>query len=178
MNRGQSGRIEAARRGEAWAQEELVDQIRSLAQTICQSRSASATYGAFDWEDVAQDASDRLFEVGLDLYQGAGSERSYLYTIVKIAWLQALRSARRRSVREDAVRGPTESTPAQVNRTYVGRLLSRIDAPCGELVRAVFLEGVSYVELARELRLEVSSVRARASRCLSKLRQLAREEES
>ncbi|HMB70581.1 MAG TPA: RNA polymerase sigma factor [bacterium] len=164
--------FQAALAGDRRATEEIHGLIRRFARHLCHRRDTPG----FDWEDVAQDASRRAFDGGLERYRGSGSEQSYLYTIVKTTALQMARSSARRAAREDAAEWPAESrSPDDTAHFEVGTILSKLAEDCRGLLVRVFLLGATYTELAREWNLAESSVRSRLSRCLRKARLLAEE---
>jgi len=162
--------VEATRRGESWAQEEVMRLLRSFARYLC----AGAREGEPDWEDVAQEAARRFFTSGLARFRPGGPERSYLYSIVKASRIQLYRSMSRRARRESAVASEEPVRPVAETRTLLYRVLSRISGSCRELLERVFFDGASHSELAGELGLEESSVRSRLTRCLQAAREIAR----
>ena len=168
----------AARNGERWAENALHDLIRSFARYVC-DRGAAGDLPELDWEDVAQEASRRLFTVGLQRFRSGGSERSYVFTYVKTTYLQMSRGAWRRIRREQANVAGEESGASGASgedpevRTHVHGILSRLSETCRDLLSRLFFDGAMYADLAGELGLAESSVRARASRCMAKARELA-----
>jgi RNA polymerase sigma-70 factor (ECF subfamily) len=172
-----SGIIQSAQRGEPSAQEEISRIVQGLARYICSGRTPGGA-PELNWEDVAQEACRYFFSVGVRQYRGEGSERSYLYSIVKTTWLQLARGAARRRLREAKAVTDAEMTGAEnlqarldVDRTVLN-LLERLDESCRELLKRMFLDGASYGELALELGLAQSSVRAKVSRCIRRAREL------
>jgi RNA polymerase sigma-70 factor (ECF subfamily) len=163
--------VEASRRGEGWAQEEVMRLIRSFARYLCRGRSTSAEPEP-EWEDVAQEAARRFFTSGLAHFKTGGPERSYVYTIVKAARIQIYRSMSRRSRRESAAAREDVTPPPAETRTLLFRVLSRIPDTCRELLERVFFDGSSHAELAQELGLAESSVRSRLTRCLQRAREV------
>jgi RNA polymerase sigma factor (sigma-70 family) len=161
--------VEASRRGEEWAQEEIMRLIRSFARYVCRSAGAGPEP---EWEDVAQEAARRFFTSGLAHFRTGGPERSYIYTIVKAARIQIYRSMSRRSRRESAVAREDTTPPAAETRTLLFRVLARIPDTCRELLERVFFDGASHADLAQELGLAESSVRSRLTRCLQRAREL------
>lgn len=171
MTNEASGRFAAAVRGEDWAQESLVEEIRDLAQRVCRSLRQSWPE-SFDWEDVAQEAARHLFAYALERYRGEGSERSYLYTVIRVTLLQMLRETRRRKAREESV-GSESAAPVEPDsdRVLARSLIERSDPECRDLLREVFFDGTPYRTLAEQRHLAESSVRSKVSRCLRKLRE-------
>jgi len=166
-------KFEAAARGEAWAQKEIHGLIQRYARHACGGGGGRLT-ADLAWEDVAQEASARFFEVGLAQYGGKGSEESYLYTIVKSTLLQRARSADRRQKREElSIPLSTVVLPDSFDRLDVAVILRRLDESCRHLLKQAFLVDVSYADLALELELAESSVRAKLCRCLRRARELA-----
>jgi RNA polymerase sigma factor (sigma-70 family) len=168
----ETGTIEAARQGASWAEAAIADAIRAFAQAISRGRGPMAS-ASIDWEDVAQEASRRFFSRGMDQYRATGSEKGYLYTIVKATWIQLARSASRRRKREE-IANPIPSSPRDPNpRLELLDVLRRLDSTCQELLERVFFDGASYADLADELGLAESSVRSRITRCIQKARAIA-----
>lgn len=164
--------IAAARDGDPRAQEEIVQLMRSFARHVCRGRWEGSMPGA-DWEDVAQEASHKFFTVGIERFLAGGPERSYLYAIVRRTYLQLSRSAWRRRQREETGEALGHGAPNPETRTTLHRILSRLSDTCRELLARLYFDGADYSELAAELRIAESSVRARASRCLKGARELA-----
>ena len=98
--------------------------------------------------------------------------RSYLYTIVRTTFLELVRRTWRRQQRE--AENPIEPPPPSNPETQTGlhRILARLSEVCRELLERLYFDGTTYAELAAEMNLAESSVRARASRCLGKARDL------
>jgi RNA polymerase sigma factor (sigma-70 family) len=173
MSPAAESRIEAARQGETWAQKELAETIARFARHAC-TRVGTRLAADLAWEDVAQEASRKFFAVGIHQYRGKGTEDSYLYTVVKSTLVQLARGATRRKTREEAT-APEEdhvSTSALQNRLDVAWILERIQEECRELLTAVFLNEIPYAQLASDLSLAESSVRAKVSRCVRRAREL------
>lgn len=166
--------FDAARRGDRGGQEEVARLIRTFAQGVCRG---SGPRGApeFDWEDVAQEALRRFFTMGLDQYRGQGSERSYLYTIVKSTFIQLARTAARRRRREESAASDGLAAPHDPTlKLHLASILQRLSPDCRDLMERVFLYGEPYSALALELEMAESSVRAKLSRCLQRARMAAR----
>jgi len=173
MSLSQSTRFAAARRGERWAQEEIQALIEGFARHVCRS-AGDRLRADLSWEDVAQEAGARFFAVGLRQYGGQGTEESYLFTIVKSSLLQRARSADRRIKREEAsVPMDRVALPDGDDRLEVHSLLARLDDSCRELLERAFLLDIPYSQLATDMELVESSVRAKVSRCLGRARELA-----
>ncbi|MEZ4655076.1 MAG: sigma factor [Candidatus Eisenbacteria bacterium] len=165
--------IAGARNEDPQATRALGEYVRTLAREVCRRSSASAM-GSADWEDVAQEAAIRVFGTGLQRFQGTGSARGYLYSIVKASLLQTLRSERRRKAREmTAESSPAADWPSGSFGTDPARdaaaMLDRLDDGCRQLIENVFFHGVAYARLARE-RIWRKARFARVSRCLRTLR--------
>lgn len=168
----------AARRGDAAAQAELAEIVHTFARAICRGGGPAGAV-AVDWQDVAQEALHKLFHGGLDAYRGAGSERSYLYSVVKTTVIQISRGARRRQAREIAAGAPDPKPDVHPgDRLDVQRILSQLPDDCRSLIERAFFDGETYEELARELGLAESSVRAKLSRCIGRARRIAAGEET
>ena len=163
-----------ALRGAPAAQKEIVRLIRQLSRAAC-ARGGVAT-ADLDWEDVAQDASRRFFAAGIHQYRKAGSERNFLYTIVRSAMIQMIRGEARRRVREEAsiqqrFVPPHNPTP----RFDVVKILGRLSEDCRTLLTRVFLRGEPYSALAGDLGILESSVRTKVTRCLRRARKTVEE---
>ncbi len=165
--------LDAARRGDPGAAEELADLIRGYARHVCRGRSPGPDAG-LTWEDVAQEASRRLFQVGLKQARPGGPVRSYLYAIVRSVYLQMIRGASRRVRREQEGEAWIRSAPSPERRTLLHRILIRLSDDCRHLLARLYFDGAGYDELAAELHMAESSVRAKASRCLGRAREIAR----
>ena len=175
MQRGRGDLFGRARAGDRSAEAEISDLTRAFARLICRGGGPS---GAPDigWEDVAQESLRKLFSVGLDRYRGTGSEKSYLYTIVKSTMIAMSRSARRRRAREEAMARPEAAAPSSSGqRLDVEGILGRLSGECRALLERAFLHGEPYPALARALGIEESSVRAKVSRCIHKARLMLQE---
>lgn len=151
-----------------------MEELGRFARHIC--RSGSSMSAEMDPEDLAQEAARRFFAVGLEQYRGGGSEGSYLYSIVKSTLVQAARTRTRRRKREDVVAPVDEAQVENPDpKLEVGLLLRRLGDACRELLQRVFLDETPYPQLAADLELAESSVRAKVSRCLRKAREAAEE---
>lgn len=161
----------AARRGEHWAQEEITLLLRAYARHVCRGGSLGGERG-LTWEDLAQEAGRKFFTRGLALFRPGGPERAYLYAIVRTTYLQLSRSAIRRREREAG--GTAIGSPGTnpESRTQLHSILQRLSAECRELLARLYFDGATYAQLSLDLDLAESSVRARASRCLSKAREI------
>jgi RNA polymerase sigma factor (sigma-70 family) len=156
------------------AQKEIVRLIRQLSRAAC-ARRGPATADV-DWEDVAQDACRRFFASGLRQFRKSGSERSFLYAIVRSSVIQIVRSEARRRVREVTSLQPTVVLPHNpIPKFDVTKILSRLSEECRTLLTRVFLRGEPYSSLARELGILDSSVRTKVTRCLRRARQTIEE---
>jgi RNA polymerase sigma factor (sigma-70 family) len=167
--------FDAASRGDRQAQAEVARLVRNFAQALCRGGGPPAAPD-LDWEDVAQEAARKIFSVGLTQYRGQGTERSYLYSAVKSTMIQMSRTAARRrrreaqALREDLVQ-PDDPGP----KLQVAHILDQLPQDCRALIERVFLHEEPYADLARDLAIEESSVRARVSRCIRRARSVATE---
>ncbi len=164
--------IEAAKGGAAWAERELAELLRGYSRHVCRGTGPGGDAG-LSWEDVAQEASRRVFTVGLERYRPGGPERAYLYAIVRSTYLQMARGARRRQAREEGGTALGTAGDDPERRTLLHGILARLDGACRHLLARLFFDGAGYADLAIELNLAESSVRARASRCLGRAREIA-----
>jgi len=168
------GLIQRLQAGDRTAQQEANRLVRTFARKICRGGGPS---GAIDWEDVAQESLRKLYAVGLQQYRGAGSSKSYLYSIVKATVIQMARSSSRQQVREDTAMALPPNPGVQPNDSMDVRLVLRtLDPACRDLITKIFFLDVSSADLARTLGLTESSVRVRLSRCLGKARRIATKE--
>ncbi len=168
-----SSAIQAARRGESWAEEEIARLIRIFARHVC-GANRLAGIPELDWEDVAQEAGHRFFTTGIERFRSGNSGRSYLYAFVKRAYLHLSRGAWRRKQREQKVEPADNEPPNPEVRTVLYGILERLSDSCRTLLQRLYFDGAPYNELAGELELAESSVRARASRCMRKAKDLVR----
>jgi RNA polymerase sigma factor (sigma-70 family) len=166
--------IAAARQGESWAQRELAELIRGYARHVCWGTGPGGDAG-LSWEDVAQEASRRMFTVGFEQYRAGGPERAYVYAIVRSTYLQMGRSARRRRAREEGGTALGAAGEDPERRTLLFGILTRLDEACRHLLERLYFDGANYAELASELNMAESSVRARSSRCMGRAREIAAE---
>lgn len=164
--------IKAARNGDPEAQQELAELIRAYAHHVCHGGKAVGI-ADLDWEDVAQEASRQFFSIGVARFRSGGPVRSYLYSIVRSTYLQMSRSAWRRRLREQRGTAHGHLPPNPEFHTYLHRVLAQLSEACQELLERLYFDGATYAELAVELNLTESSVRARATRCLQSARALA-----
>ena len=147
--------------------------VREMARSVCRG-GGPAGAPDLDWEDVAQEAYRRLHEVGFDSYRGRGSERSYVYSVVKATVIQMVRTARRRRRREDAAAAVSSDATVDVSAGMsVRSILEALDEGCRDVLVRVLLRDQTYSEAALDLGLAESSVRAKLSRCLRRARELA-----
>jgi len=169
--------FDAVRAKDPAALAELDRIVRRIARSVCRG-GGPAGAPDLDWEDVAQEVCHRVHAVGLAQYRGAGSEQSYLYSVVKATVIQMTRSSKRRRKRELAV-PPLGSAhrPDSHARLDVQQILALLDEACRDLMERLFLRDQSYADTARELGLAESSVRAKLSRCLGRARRIAGEAE-
>jgi len=163
----------AAASGDAAAVAEVHRLLQAFSRQVCRGRGPAGET-ALDWEDVAQEAARQLFAKGLGQYRGQGTERSYLYSLVKATVIQMSRSAARRLRREEvAMAGEPLHTPPNPGAGLdVRKILAALDPKCRDLIERAILRDESYADIARDLGLAESSVRARLSRCLQKARRL------
>jgi len=165
--------FERAQSGDVRAVEALHRIVRGMARSVCRGGGPPGA-ADIDWEDVAQEAYRRLHEVGFDSYRARGSERSYVYSVVKATVIQIARSTVRRRNREDLVApAPVADAHDVASKLSVRGILKALDEACRDVIERLFLRDQTYAEVARELGLAESSVRAKLSRCLRRARQIA-----
>jgi len=165
--------FDAARSKDPEAVEKLLRMVRGMARGVCRGGGPPGALD-LDWEDVAQEAYRRLLEVGFTSYRARGSERSYVYSVVKATVIQLSRSAQRRQKREEAVAAaPAVAAEDVASRLSARRILDELDEACRDLIERLFLHDQTYNDAARELGMVESSVRSKLSRCLRRARQIA-----
>lgn len=159
--------------GDPGATDRLHQLVRDFARQVCRGGGPPGAPG-IDWEDVAQECGRKLLAGGLERYRGAGSERSYLYSVVKATVLEMARAASRRRRREE-ISLPDGPIPAADPDAPldVRSLLSALDPACREIITRVVLQDEPYAEVARDLGMVESSVRSKLSRCIARARQIA-----
>jgi len=161
--------------GDPEATDRLHRLVRDFSRQICRGGGPPGA-PAIDWEDVAQECGRKLLGGGLERFTGAGSERAYLYSMVKATVLEMARAASRRRRREEASisNGPAASADPDVSLD-VRSLLSVLEPDCREIIQRVVLQDEPYAEVARDLGLAESSVRSKLSRCIARARKIASE---
>lgn len=159
--------------GDTQATAELQAFLRSFARQVCRGGGPPGAPD-IDWEDVAQECGRKLLAGGLERYTGAGSERSYIYSMVRATVLEMARASSRRRRREEAStsNGPVRSADPDAPLD-VRSLLAGLDTPCREIIQRIVLRDEAYPSVARDLGLAESSVRAKLSRCLARARKIA-----
>jgi len=162
------GIIEAARRGDDWAQSELLRLLQVFARHLCRDQGGGR---GPEWQDVAQEACWRLYAGSIESFRAGGPERSYLYSVVKATRIQMVRSQVRRETREGKADVKPQAAQNAERRTLLYRLLNRISRDCQDLLERIFFDGETTAEVAAALGLAESSVRAKQSRCLERARQ-------
>jgi RNA polymerase sigma factor (sigma-70 family) len=167
------GLFEGIRSGEAAATSELHRLLRAFARQICRGGGPPGA-PEIDWEDVAQECGRKLLAVGLEQYRGGGSERSFLYSMVRTTVLEMARTASRRRRREiiSASNGPVPVGDPTL-KMDIRKVLDALDAGCRDVIQRVILQDESYAEVAGALGMAESSVRAKLSRCLGRVRAIA-----
>jgi RNA polymerase sigma factor (sigma-70 family) len=165
--------FDAAAAGDGPALAELQRIVRRFARAVFRQGGPPGAPD-LDWEDVSQEAWRKLLDSGLRQYAGRGTERAYLFSIVKATAIGMARSARRRRFRENAeLPNGVPCRPDPSDGLTVRALLAALPEECRSLLRRAFFEDATYADLAAELGLQESSVRARLSRCLRRARELA-----
>ena len=160
--------------GDSEAQKEIVRVINELSRAAC-ARGGPST-ADIEWEDVAQDACRRFFSAGIRQFRKAGSEKSFLYAIVRSTVIQQVRSEARRRVREEASIHKRFVPPHNPMPKFdVGKILGLLAEECRALLTRVFLRGEPYSSLASDLGILESSVRTKVTRCLRRARQAIEE---
>lgn len=170
--------FERARQGDTAATAEMLRLARAFSRRMC-SGGSPRSLPELDPEDVAQEVLCRLLQSGADQYSGAGSESSYIYTVVKCTVIQMARSAERRRQREDSVAAhASPATPTPERRLDLQQILEKLDPVCRALIERILFRDEPYAMIAEELKLNESSIRSRMHRCLKRARDLAGEKSS
>jgi RNA polymerase sigma factor (sigma-70 family) len=175
MGRRMASLFEGVRAGKSESISELHRTLRTLARQVCRGGGPPGT-PAIDWEDVAQECGRKLLAVGLDQYSGDGSERSYLYSVVRATVLEMARAASRRRCREviSVSNGPVPARDPNLEMD-IRKILDALDPACREVIERVVLQDEPYADVARDLGMAESSVRGKLCRCLARARGIASE---
>jgi RNA polymerase sigma factor (sigma-70 family) len=172
------GLFEAAAAGDPRAVAEVQGIVRAFARSICRGGSLPGA-PELDWEDVAQEALRKLLALGLRQYSGRGTERSYLFSVVKATLIEMGRSAKRRHARETAALPNGAPSPHDPSGSIdLAAILAALPGDCRNLIERAIFEDVPYADLAAEMGIAESSVRARLCRCLQRARAIASGEET
>ena len=128
-----------------------------------------------DWEDLRQEIRVRvLHNIRRNRFEGRSSLRTYVHGVARNTGIDAIRARYRRREDEAAssrsiVRVAPFRDDATTARFMTWTILSQLNASQRELLRLVFLDGRSYVEVARQLGIAEGTVKSRVARCKAKL---------
>jgi RNA polymerase sigma-70 factor (ECF subfamily) len=124
-------------------------------------------------EEVLQDTFAQVYE-HLAEYRGTGPLGAWLGAIAKNVARQRLRS---RSRHPESAFPPDAADLAQQqaleaveDSLLVRDALTRLEAPCGEVLRRFFVMGQKYGEIASAMQIPAGTVASRIARCLVRLR--------
>jgi RNA polymerase sigma-70 factor, ECF subfamily len=130
-----------------------------------------------DAEDAAQEALVKLWQNAGRYQAGRGSAAGWVVAIARNAAIDRLR-ARRAPTRDIAAMvdlrdpgpSPEASAAASDDRRRIDGCLEKLPADRARAVRAAYVEGYSYVELARAFDVPLNTMRTWLHRALSSLR--------
>lgn len=165
------GLFERIHSGDREAEVEVVALIRAFSRQIG-GQLVSGGALTIDWEDLAQDSCHRFFTRGIHQYRSTGSERSYLYQLIKSTWLDNVRRLTRRKKREEKAEIKTEYTPRPGDSIDAWSILGKLSESCRDLLVRVFLDDTAYADLAGEFGLAEASLRSKVSRCIRRAREI------
>jgi len=167
-----AGRRRAVERVERWIAAELAARFPGLAAR------------AEEREDLCQTLHQRLLvNLRTGRFQGRSTLHTYVARITRYAAIDLLRYRGRRPedpAPDDGLRPSHEETPERAaereeRRREVARALNRAPDGCRRLWRLIFLDGLSYREVARRLGIPVGTVKSRAWTCRRRLEALLAE---
>lgn len=129
-------------------------------------------------EDIVMDAFVKIWYVGSDL-NNVASSRSFLYSTVRNACIDAVRRQKRKneSELELAYLSATEDRyilEDMIRAELVGQLqntLNTLPPKCREIFRLFYLEDKSIKEIATELNLSVNTIKTQKRRAMELLKQ-------
>jgi RNA polymerase sigma-70 factor (ECF subfamily) len=137
-------------------------------------------------EDVVQEAFERALR-GLDSFRGEAGVYTWINHICVNLCFDRIRVRRRHLLKEHAdLELMSQDQAGQVHRRGLEKgvedkrlaalraAVQSMDEPCGSLVRLRDLEGRSYVEVAKAVKIPMGTVMSRLSRCRKKLRESMR----
>jgi RNA polymerase sigma-70 factor (ECF subfamily) len=130
-----------------------------------------------DAEDLVQDCYLRAFRAW-GRFNGSGSRQAWLFTIARRAYIDWLRSKKRRGGtvsldRIDHPAAPSEHASHEDAET-VWQIIEGLPPEQREVIRLRFAAQLSYAEIAQTLGLPIGTVRSRLHRALKAVREKTR----
>jgi len=127
-----------------------------------------------DWDDLRQEVRVRILDnIRRSRFEGRSSFRTYVHGVARNTGIDALRAGSRRRANEESSRSMTRAIAGGESgadaRILAAAILSRLDAAQRDLLRLIFLDGRSYVEIAERLGIAEGTVKSRVARCKAKL---------
>ena len=156
---------------------DVVARLRGLVRSVVRSFRLA---GAVE-TDLVQDALTRIFaNLSGGQYRGDSSLETYARRIARFTCLEHIRR-RRREVRLDAASLASRARWAEPEDAFLWseehlrnlRIFSCLPADCRELLRLVFVEGLSYREIAGRLGITEGAIKTRVCRCRQTFRRAA-----
>lgn len=161
--------INGCRRGDTSAQRALFDQHRQTLFLICLRYARDRP----EAQDMLQEAFLAIFR-DLGQYKGSGAFEAWLHRITVRTALQYLRRKNPLRFAEDYGALPTDtwaiSPEADMNGEAILHLVQKLPPGCRAIFNLHCIEALSYPEIAAELGLTESSVRAQYTRACKHLR--------
>ena len=151
--------------------------LRLVRRWIAEALSAARWWRLrAEWKDIQQEVLSRLVDsLRQERFRADGEFKSYVQGICR----HTAQNWRVRPAGRTAAARPGYSTQVPpggdleqqlISDQLVRNALDEASAECSELIRAYFLEGLSYAELAARLDIPVGTVKSRLFRCLQCLR--------
>jgi RNA polymerase sigma-70 factor (ECF subfamily) len=130
-------------------------------------------FGGAAAEDLVQDAVARVFfSLRAGRFRGEASLATFARHVARVTCLEHLRRLRfRRRLGVDATApvaaddGPAEHLLRAEEHRRNLRVLASLPAPCRQVFQLIFVEGLSYREIASRLGISENAVKARVHRC-------------
>ena len=129
-----------------------------------------------EWNDLKQEVRARAIgNLSRHAFDGNSALRTYIHRIAKNVCIDALRSSQRRRNREMSFEGaagaPSPTAPAEpwIARDLVHKLLEDFSDDDRTLLNLVFVEQLSYGEIAARLAIPEGTVKSRMHRCKNRI---------